>query len=341
MEPNTGAGRRETSPSTVSQSEVESLVAQVGGGDSPASDVAPLTREHQPAAKSAEKYHFREQSSLSANELRKLRLRHDEFIRSLAARLSIHLRLEVALRMSRLETVHFGKFIEGISNPTFLAMFQLEPLQGVCLLDIPPRLGLCLVNRELGGPGQCLEDARPTSEIESRLLSRIVEIIMGEWCSFWRDLLDLRPALLGHESNGDFVQACPRDTMVLVLGVEVQIGELSGQVQFCFPVATLDSLLVKLNSEIKTTASGVACPATTPKWNPALDHVKIKITAKVPNLQLTAGELANLKPGNVLMLTQGTISQARIYLAKKPKFLATVGTQNGRWAAKIVEPLPD
>lgn len=336
--PNPGPHKASASE-TVSQSEVENLLAQVGGVDSPWADVASPAPGKAPDLDSAQRYHFREQSSLATGELRKLRLRHEDFIRLLAARLSIHFRLDVALQMSKLETGHFRKFIEVISNPTYLAMFQLEPLQGVCFLDIPPRMGLCFVNRELGGLGQCLEDARPLSEIESRLLLKIVEIVASEWCNFWRDLLDLRPAMLGQETSGDFVTACPPDTMMLMLGVQVQIGELSEQIQFCFPCATLAPLLAKLNSESKAGALAAPAPAAVPRWNPLFDNVKIKITARMPNLRLTTRDLAQLQPGNVLMLSKEMVAQAQLCLADKPKFAATVGNQNGCWAAKIVEAL--
>ena len=335
---NPGKAHKGNPADTVSQSEVENLLAQVSGGDSSSPDET-LSKIRSKESDTPEKFHFREQSSLSSNELRKLRLRHDEFIRALAARLSTHFRFDAGLQMSRLETSPFRKFVEGTSNPTFLSMFRLEPLQGVCFLDIPPRIALYFVNRELGGSGQPFEEPRPFTEIESRLLSKIVEIIAGEWCSFWRDLLDLRPVLVGHETNGDFIQACPPDTVMLVLGIQIQIGELSEQIQFAFPSAMLDPLLLKLNTETKA-AAPVAAPQTqTPKWNPVFDNVKIKITARLANLKMTAKQVAQLQPGNVLLLSSEMVSQAQLCLADKPKFTAAVGSKNGCWAAKIVEPL--
>ena len=331
----------ETASDIVSQSEVESLLAQVGGGDSPQGDAATAAVEdHKRGLDSARPHHFRELSSLSAGELRKLRLRHEEFIRSLAARLSIHLRIEVGLQMSKLETVHFQKFIEGISNPTYLTLFRLDPLQGTCLLDVQPKLGLCIVDRELGGPGQCLEEARPLSEIESRLLSRVIEIITSEWCSFWSDLSDLRPMQIAHENSGDFVRTCSPDTMILSLGVDVQIGEQTGQIQFCFPCATLEPLIVKLNSSVRVVSSQAGRAPALPKWNPTLDNVEIPVTAELPEMKVTARQLAQLKPGDALILTPEMFAQVQICLAKKPKFIATLGTnQNQRWAARIIRPV--
>ena len=55
---------------------------------------------------------------------------------------------------------------------------------------------LCFVERELGGPALALEDAPALSEIEERLLVRVIESMVGEWCNFWSDARALRPVPL-------------------------------------------------------------------------------------------------------------------------------------------------
>jgi len=245
--------------------------------------------------------------------------------------------LEVGLQMSKLETSHFQNFVEGTSNPTYLALLKLAPLQGICLLEVPPKVGLCIVDRELGGPAQCLDEVRPLTEIESKLLSKVVEIVAGEWCSFWSDLVELRSTLLGYENSASFVQVVPPDTMMLILGMEIRIGEVAEQMQFCFPCATLEPLIVKLNAGIKADKSAAARPAATLKWNPSLNEVRVKVTAELPDMQLTARQLAQLKPGDTLLVTPEMAAQVNLCLAKKPKFTAMLGTSNNRWAAKITD----
>ena len=127
----------------LSQSEVESLLAMVDGRESGASPVLVTRRE------------FPQLSSFSPDQLRKLRLRCDSFITSLNARLSSHLRLECTHQLTKLESVRYQQFVHALPNPTHLTLFTLEPLAGVCLLDIPPRLALSIVDRELGGPAVC------------------------------------------------------------------------------------------------------------------------------------------------------------------------------------------
>jgi flagellar motor switch protein FliM len=173
---------------TVSQSEIERLLAQIGNSDAlPIESAAPS-----PGGGSNDLIHrheFPQLSLFTAAELRKLRVRHEEFVASLGARLSIHLGLDISLQMAKLETSSFQGFIDGLGNPTHLTVLKLEPLSGNCFLDIPLRLGLCVVDRELGGPGVWHDEPRELTKMESGLLSRLVESILSEWCGVWKDLV--------------------------------------------------------------------------------------------------------------------------------------------------------
>ena len=150
---------------------------------------------------------------------------------ALATRLSIHLGLEVGLQMSKLEALPFQKFIEGLSNPTWLTMLKLPPLAGIWLLDIPPRLGLCIVDRELGGPGRAADETRQIGKIEARLLSPFIGLIVNEWCGIWSDLMEIQPAVLGNESNSRYLHTSTPETTMLVAGMETRIAETVEQIQ--------------------------------------------------------------------------------------------------------------
>jgi flagellar motor switch protein FliM len=144
-------------PETIAQADVEGMIGLIGSSGS--KGAAAVKKEASPPPV------FRRLSSFSATELRKLRDRQEEFIRSLAARLSGHLRLEVGLQITRLESLPFGKLMAEVSNPTYLSLLKLEPLKGICLLEIPPQLGLSIVDRELGGAGVSIGENRALTEI--------------------------------------------------------------------------------------------------------------------------------------------------------------------------------
>src|SRR6201999_3135415 len=109
---------------------------------------------------------FRQSGFLTPSELRRIRLRHEQFIRALASRMAMFLRTEFTVQPAKVQIVGYQKFFESLPNPTHITLFKTDPLKGVGLLVIPPRLGLTIVDRLLGGPGQMPEANRELSGSE-------------------------------------------------------------------------------------------------------------------------------------------------------------------------------
>jgi flagellar motor switch protein FliM len=327
----------------VSQSEIERLLAQVESADSSSGQAAnPQAPQATTGHDLVRRHEFPNLTCFTATEMRRLRLRHEDFIGLLAAQLSIHLGLEVGVQMSKMEAMPFQKFVDGLSNPAYLTLLRLQPLPEICLLDIPPRLGLCMVDRELGGPGRPQDESRQIGKIEARLLSRLVDLIVQQWCGIWNDLLEIRPTVLGTETNSRFVATSAPAAIMLVVGAEVRLGETVESIQFAFPQPMLEPLTVKLNAaSIGGPKPDAAAKTAPPKWSPHFDDLRILVRAELPEMQLPAGEVAALKPGDVLTLSPDCMSQVRLRLANHPGFIGNLGLTDQRRAVKIEKPCPD
>src|ERR1700753_413808 len=83
---------------------------------------------------------FRQSGFLTPSELRRIRLRHEQFIRGLASRMAMFLRTEFVVQPAKVQIVGYQKFIESLPTPTHITLFKTDPLKGVGLLVIPPRL---------------------------------------------------------------------------------------------------------------------------------------------------------------------------------------------------------
>ncbi|MSU62193.1 MAG: flagellar motor switch protein FliM [Pedosphaera sp.] len=320
----------------LSQSDVERLLAQVSEQESNITVHKEGSGSSQKSKDTIQPYDFRNPVFLSSGELRKLRLRHEEYIRALAARLSIYLRLDFTLQMSKLQTIPYQKFIESLSNPTHLTMFRVEPLRGVFLLDVHPRLGLTIVDRLMGGPAHSVNADHDMSEIEMALLDQTVQLVMSEWCSHWSKIQDLRPTLLGHETNGRFLQTAAHDTVMLVLSIEARIGDCMEAMQIAFPYYALEPMLRQMSLTIDTVIDEGAKPArTVAKWSRDFDDVHVPIVAEWRGLELTAREITQLKVGDVVELDPDCSSQVVVRLANMPKFSARLGTKGNKWAVEL------
>jgi flagellar motor switch protein FliM len=319
----------------LTQSEVERLLSQVQAEESSTTVIKSTGDKSRFKHEDIQPCDFRQPAFLTPSELRKLRLRHEDFIRSLAARLSIYLRLEVQIQMSRLQTILYQKFTEALSNPTQLTLFKAEPLRGICLLDIPPTLGLTMVDRLLGGPAHSVNANRDLSEIETALLDQVSNVVLNEWCSLWHKMQELRPVIIGHENNGRFLQTAAHDTVMLCLGMEVRLGDCLEQLQLAFPYFTVESLVRQLGQS-EDNARNLSTPSTGKfQWKEEFDDVRIRVKAEWDGLELTARELAQLKPGDVVLLDPRCAEQVMVRLEQLPKFVGRLGTRGDKWAVEL------
>jgi flagellar motor switch protein FliM len=330
-----GAGQDATLSEVLSQSEIEAMLSQVQAEQVTATILKPGGHRTRLKGEEIQPCDFRQPAFLSSGQLRRIRLRHEEFIRSLAAHLSIYLRLEVVIQMSKLQTLTFQKFADSLPNPTHLAQFKVEPLTGVCLLDMAPRLGLTFVDRLLGGPAHSVSPDSELSDIEAALLDQVAILLLNEWCALWQGM-EAHPVILGHESNGRFLASSAQDTVMLILSMEVRVGDCVEQMQLAFPYMTIEPLVRNLAQGAD--AQDGANPRGPLKWNPGYDEVPIQLRAQWLGLELTAGQLSTLKSGDVLLLDAGCFDRVELCFEQLTKFYGRLGTSGESWAVELTEP---
>ncbi|HZR19045.1 MAG TPA: flagellar motor switch protein FliM [Verrucomicrobiae bacterium] len=310
--------------------------------DSPEASVLVLNpkgkRELKPSS-AIRGHDFRQSGFLAPSELRRIRLRHEQFIRALAARLAIFLRLEFTVQLAKLQIISYQKFTENLSSQTHITLFRTDPLKGVGLLVLSPRLGLCLVDRLLGGPGQMPQTARDLSEIEIALTDQLATLLLSEWCNHWPEMKELRPVLLGHENNSRFLQTAPPDTSMLILNMNAGVGDQLEPVQLAFPYAAVEPLMRQLSPAMPEAEPTTVRPVKL-AWNAGFDEVKVTASAQWQGLKISAAEIARLKLGDVLMLAPQCAAQVQLRLSHIPKFVGKPGTCGGKWAVQLSELLP-
>lgn len=295
-------------------------------------------RERRPAG-AIRNYDFHQSGFLTPSELRRIRMRHEQFVRALAARLAILLRVEFAVQLAKLQIVGYQKFTENLPSPTHITLFKTDPLKGTGLLVIPPRLGLSLVDRLLGGSGQMSDAARDLSEIEIALIDQVALLLIGEWCNQWPEMRELRPSLIGHENNSRFLQTAASDTAMLMLTLDAGFAEQSEPIQLVFPYATVEPLVRLLCPAGLTEADAAAARVSKLKWNTEFNEVTVPVVAEWQGLKLSASDISRLKSGDVLMLDPRCAAQVQLRFSHLPKFVGRPGMRAGKWAVELTGPV--
>ena len=286
-----------------------------------------------------ETYDFRNPVFLSEIELRRLRILHEDFIRYLSARLSLFLRMELSLKMAKLTTATFTKFTEALPSPTHLCLFKAEPLAGVGILGINPRLALTIADRLLGGRGHSVKAERYLTEIEVSLLEDVIQIIHEEWCGQWKSEQELHGLIIGHENNGRFLQTSPKDAMMLALSLEVNFGDCSEQIQIGVPYYTIEPLVKKMQARRQKDAT-IESVENHPAWQASYDRITVPVRAEWQAFELSLREIFNLRVGDVLEMPASHLQNTAVLLNGTPKFTGTVGLDTDRVAVNLTRKLP-
>ena len=286
-----------------------------------------------------ENYDFRHPAFLSEIELRRLRLLHEDFIRYLSARLSLFLRMEFGIKMAKLTTASYAKFTDSLPSPTHICLFKTEPLLGVGILDINPRLALTIADRLLGGRGHSVKAERYLTEIEMGLLEDVILVVLEEWCSQWKAEEDLHPLIIGHENNGRFLQTSPKDAIVVALTLEVSFGDCSEQMQIGIPYYTIEPLVKKMQARRQKDSAYAKTEVQRASWSESYNHIGIPLRAEWEGFEVTLREVASLKVGDIVEMPQALLQQTQVLLNGAPKFVGTVGLEGGRIAVQLTRKL--
>lgn len=291
-------------------------------------------------ARKIEPYDFRNPAFLSEAELRRLRLIHEDFIRYLSARLSLYLRMEFGLKMAQLTTVVYSKFTDSLPNPTHISLFKVEPLVGVGVLDINPRLALTIADRLLGGRGHSVKAERYLTEIEIALIEDVILILLEEWCGQWKSEQELRPSIIGHENNGRFLQTSPRDAIMLAMSLECNFGDCSEQLQIGVPYYTIEPIVKRMQAR-RQKDTAVTQTTKRAEWQTSYDRITVPVRAEWDAFELTLREVSNLRVGDVIEMPGSLCAETRVLLNGTPKFVGTVGLDTDRVAVQLTRKLPN
>jgi flagellar motor switch protein FliM len=324
--------------SALDQSEIDRLIAQAAEPEGPRAAIVGV-RPDQAKLLKIEPFDFRNPAFLSESELRRLRLMHEDFIRYLSARLSLYLRMELGLKMAKLTTATYSKFCESLPNPTHLSLFKVEPLVGVGILDVNPRLALTIADRLLGGRGHSVKVERYLTEIEIALIDDVVLLVLEEWCAQWKADQELHALIIGQENNGRFLQTSPKDAIVLALTLECNFGDCSEQMRIGVPYYTIEPLVRKLQAQ-REKDTAVVSSSKRAEWQAGYDRITVPVRAEWQSLELTVREIASLRVGDIIEMTPTQCQETRILLAGMPKFVGTVGLDNDRVAIELTRKLP-
>ncbi|AJC88682.1 flagellar motor switch protein FliM [Campylobacter lari] len=282
-------------------------------------------------------YDFKRPNRVSKEQLRSIKGIHDKLARNLASQISSMMRSIVEIKLHSVDQMTYGEFLMSLPSPTSFNVFSIKPLDGNCVLEINPSIAFPMIDRLLGGQGESFDTLRELTEIELNLLDSILRIIMQRLKESWMNVTEIYPSVEAKESSPNVVQIVSQNEIVIMVVMEIIIGNSSGMVNICYPVVHLESILSRLANRDIMMGETSAKKSRNKELKTLIGRAEVIYEAMLGKTFINVNEFLDLKQGDILKLDRSADDKAIVAIDKKEVFLAQVGLHRFRKSIKILE----
>jgi flagellar motor switch protein FliM len=282
-------------------------------------------------------YDFKRPNRVSKEQLRAIKGIHDKMSRNLASNISTVMRSIIEIQLQSVDQMTYGEFLMSLPSPTSFNIFSLKPLDGSAVLEINPSIAFPMLDRLLGGKGESYEGERELTDIELNLLETILKLIMSKLKDAWSSVTDLSPIVESKESSPNVVQIVAQNEIVIMIVLEITIGETSGMINLAYPVIYLEPILSKLANKDIMLGETNAKKSRNSELRALLKRADMVNEGILGETNLNIKDLLSLKKGSIIRLNRPASDTATITIDKKEVFEATMSVHRHHKTLKITK----
>lgn len=282
-------------------------------------------------------YDFKRPNRVSKEQLRAIKGIHDKLARNLASQISSIMRSIVEIRLHSVDQMTYGEFLMSLPTPTSFNVFSIKPLDGNCVLEINPSIAFPMIDRLLGGSGDGFESNRELTDIEINLLEATLRIITQRLKESWAPITDIYPNIEAKESSPNVVQVVSQNEIVIMVVMEIIIGNSSGMINICYPVIYLEPVLSRLANRDIMLGETNTKKSRNRELKTLVGRAEVLYEAILGKSVISVNEFLDLKVGDILRLDRGADDRCIVSIDKKDVFMAQVGLHRFRKSIRIEE----
>ncbi len=318
----------------LSQEEIDLLLGSVSTGE--LKEALEGKKEEEKGVK-VSVYDFRRPERISKEQLKGLQSIFEAFARELTIVLPPYFRTVVRVDLISIDQITYDEFILAISRPTCLVVINLAPLEGAGVLELSPSAVFPMIDRLLGGKGKTISEYRELTEIEERIVTRVVDMMLSSLKRAWEQIIELNAKVDTIESDPLIVQIVAGSEMVILVSYEIHLGENKGTMNFCIPFMTLTPLLDQI-SRMSHYAHRVS-PDIAIKTKVAilklLLNAPMRMDVILGRTKVRVNEIMNMEKGDVLVLNQRVDEPVIVEIEGHPKLKSFLGRRGEEIAIRV------
>ena len=316
----------------LSQSEIDKLLSALSDGSVSAEEVK--ADEEQKKVKT---YDFKRPDKFSKDQIRTLFMLHESFSRLLNTYLSTHLRTMVNVEVASVEQLTYQEFVQSLANPSVISILAVPPLKGNIIMEVNTEIAFAFIDRVFGGEGKSGVKTRVLTEIEEVVMRRFVDKATSHLKEAWANVVEFYPSLEATESNPQFTQIVPPSDMVVIVTIQMKVGEVEGMMNICIPYLVLEPVMSKLTTTfwVASSVSRDDDPEQVKILQKKIERTKVPFLVEMGDINITINEFLTLGFGDVLQLDTKVDDELKCRVGRKAKFFCRPGTSGKKMAVQI------
>jgi flagellar motor switch protein FliM len=197
-----------------------------------------------------------------------------------------------------------------------------------------------LVDYFFGGKGQThvKPEGRDFTAVQVRMIKKLLMLALADLEKSWQAIMPVKVEYVRSESNPQFAMVVTASEVVIVVTLQVIIGETTRDLFVVYPYSMLEPIKEKLYSGLvsdQLEQDG----SWNKKFRDLIHECELPISVKLGSTTVTVQDVLNFSPGDVVMLDQRPGDPLECYVEDYLKFLGSPGVFKGNHACRITKVL--
>src|SRR6202045_3878139 len=182
---------------------------------------------------------------VSYDRLPMLEIVFDRLVRLMTTSLRNFTSDNVEVSLDRITSVRFGDYLNSIPLPAILGVFKAEEWDNSGLLTVNSSLIYSMIDVLLGGRrGQTSLriEGRPYTTIETNLIKRMIEVVLGDAELAFRPLSPVKFTIDRLETNPRFAAISRPANAAILVRLRIDMEDRGGTIELLLPYATIEPI---------------------------------------------------------------------------------------------------
>jgi flagellar motor switch protein FliM len=300
----------------------------------------PAPKQNQTTAKGVAQYDLFNQERIIRGRMPTMEMINDRFIRRQSVAWTNMFHDAIDFVVVGTQVIKFGEFLKKIPQPSSLNVFHMAPLRGSALYVMDAFLVYLIIDYFFGGKGQThvKPEGRDFTPVQLRVIKKLLLQALVDLEKAWHAVAPVKVEYVRSESNPQFAMVVTSSEIVMVVTLQVVLGETARELYIVYPYAMLEPIKEKLYSGLvsdQVDQNG----DWSQRFRERLQECPLPLAVRLGTATVTVKDVLNFSPGDVVLLNQRPGDPLDCFIEGYHKFQGSPGVYKGNHACRVTKVL--